>query len=80
MIGSGTSGSIITSRLTENPSHTVLLIEAGGPDDMVYIHRPAAFKWAMGSDYNFISEPMPHSNNTLIYYPRGKVLRGINNV
>ena len=82
VIGSGTAGSVVASRLSENPSHTVLLIEAGGPDDFLLIHPPAAFKFTFGTevDYNFNSEPMPFSNNSLVYYPRGKTLGGTNNV
>ena len=47
IVGSGTGGSVLASRLTEEPGTTVLVLEAGGSDLNPYIHVPAGFMRTM---------------------------------
>ena len=43
IVGGGTAGCVLANRLTQNPKNQVLLIEAGGKDDYVWIHIPVGY-------------------------------------
>ncbi|MDT5200010.1 MAG: choline dehydrogenase, partial [Mycobacterium sp.] len=76
--GSGSSGSVVARRLAENPSVCVLLLEAGGPDDVPEVMRAEQWPANLGSerDWNFAAQPNPHLNGRSIPYSMGKVLGG----
>jgi choline dehydrogenase len=76
--GSGSSGSVVARRLAENPSAKVLLLEAGGSDDVPSVTNPSAWFTNLGSarDWGFQGEPNPHLNNRRIPLSMGKVLGG----
>jgi choline dehydrogenase len=76
--GAGSSGSVVARRLAENPSVEVLLIEAGGSDDVPTVMEPAAWPANLGSatDWGFVAEPNPHLNGRAIPMSMGKVLGG----
>jgi choline dehydrogenase len=78
IIGAGSAGCVLASRLTEDSRVRVLLLEAGGPDKKQEIRIPAAFAKLFKSevDWNYTTEPLPHAGGRRDYWPRGKTLGG----
>ena len=76
--GSGSSGSVVARRLAENPNVHVLLLEAGGTDDVAEVTEPALWLKNLGSerDWGFVTEPNPSLNGRTISPAMGKVLGG----
>jgi choline dehydrogenase len=76
--GSGSSGSVAARRLAENPSASVLLLEAGGDDDVPEVMRAEQWPRNLGSEreWNFVAQSNPHLNGRAIPYAMGKVLGG----
>ena len=76
--GSGSSGSVVAGRLAENSDISVLLIEAGGPDDVPDVREAIRWSLNLGSerDWGFRADPNPHLNGRAIPLPMGKVLGG----
>src|ERR1700694_415717 len=76
--GSGSSGSVVARRLAENADVSVLLLEAGGPDDVPEVMLAEQWPANLGSerDWNFSAQPNPHLNGRAIPYSMGKVLGG----
>jgi choline dehydrogenase-like flavoprotein len=76
--GSGSSGSVVARRLAENPDVTVLLLEAGGSDDVPSIIEAGQWPANLGSnrDWAFQAQPNPHLNGRSIPMNMGKVLGG----
>ena len=76
--GSGSSGSVVGRRLAENPDVSVLLLEAGGSDDVPEVVEAGQWPMNLGSerDWSFQAQPNPHLNGRAIPMDMGKVLRG----
>jgi choline dehydrogenase len=76
--GSGSSGSVVARRLAENPDVTVLLLEAGGSDDVPSVTEAARWFENLGSerDWKFVAQPNPHLKGRSIPLNMGKVLGG----
>ena len=83
IVGAGTAGCILASRLSENPANTVLMLEAGNEDRHPFIHIPAGFVNLMtNSNINWLFSTCEQEvlNNRKIKMPRGKVLGGTSSI
>ena len=81
IVGGGSAGSVLASRLSEDASVSVCLIESGGPGKSFFIRTPAmAAVMIPGKpkihNWAFRTEPQKHLNNRRCYQPRGRALGG----
>lgn len=78
VVGAGSAGAALAARLSEDPTLSVLLLEAGPPDRALELHVPAAFSKLFRGvyDWNYDTEPQPALEGRRIYWPRGKTLGG----
>ncbi|MFZ0714266.1 GMC family oxidoreductase [Mycobacterium sp.] len=76
--GAGTAGSVVARRLAENPDVSVLLLEAGGDDDVPSVTNPLVWPENLGTelDWGFLSEPNPQLGGRRLQMSMGKVLGG----
>ena len=83
IVGGGTAGCVLANRLTRNKDVTVLLIEAGGKDDYVWIHIPVGYLHCIDNprtDWLYRTEPDAGLGGRSLLYPRGKVLGGSSSI
>ncbi len=85
IVGGGSAGSALANRLSADPHHRVLVLEAGRPDYRwdALIHMPAALAFPIGNrfyDWKYESEPEPRMGGRRIYHARGKVLGGSSSI
>jgi choline dehydrogenase len=78
VVGAGSAGCVVAARLAESGRHSVLLLEAGGPDTNEAIHVPIAGSSLFRTEYDWAyeSEPQAGVGGRREYLPRGKVLGG----
>ena len=61
VVGAGSAGCALAGRLSEDPALSVLLLEAGGSDDVLEVQIPAALYkvWRTRRDWNYTTDPQP---------------------
>jgi len=83
VVGSGSAGAVVASRLSQDPRVRVLLLEAGGPDNHPFQLMPLAFRRIYAHpafNWNFRSEPEPGLDGRVLPLPRGKTLGGSSSI
>jgi choline dehydrogenase len=78
IVGAGSAGCVLASRLSADSDVKVLLLEAGPEDDALEIHAPAAMNRLFQTtyDWNYRTVPQHRAGGRSIYWPRGRTLGG----
>ncbi len=79
VVGAGSAGCVIASRLSEDGRASVLLFEAGGNDNRFWLHVPIGYGMSFYNpevNWMYLTEHDPQLANRRGYWPRGKVLGG----
>ncbi len=83
VIGAGSAGCVLANRLSADPNHRVLLLEAGSRDSNPLFRLPMLMGKLMHSgiyNWHYHTEPEPNLNGRRVYWPRGKVLGGCSTI
>ena len=83
VVGGGTAGCVLANRLSQDRDVSVLLLEAGGKDDWIWIHIPVGYLFCMGNprtDWCYRTQAEAGLNGRSILYARGRVLGGSSSI
>jgi len=79
IVGAGTAGCVLANRLSADGKTRVLLLEAGGSDQIVWIQLPIGYGrtfFSRSINWMYDTEPVPGLGGRESYWPRGKVIGG----
>jgi len=83
IVGAGSAGCLLANRLSADPDHRVLLVEAGGADDWFWIKVPVGYLYTIANprtDWCFTTEADPGLAGRSIHYARGRVIGGSSSI
>ncbi len=83
IVGGGTAGCVLANRLSSDPDVTVLLLEAGGRDDWIWVHIPVGYLYCIGNpraDWCYRTQAEPGLHGRSILYARGRMLGGSSSI
>ena len=85
LVGGGSAGCALARRLSDDPNHSVLVLEAGRSDSLwdLFIHMPAALSIPIGNpwyDWCYRSDPEPFMGGREVVHARGRVLGGSSSI
>ncbi|HVS10549.1 MAG TPA: GMC family oxidoreductase N-terminal domain-containing protein [Planctomycetota bacterium] len=83
IVGAGTAGCLLANRLSEDPRNRVLLLEAGGRDNYIWVKIPVGYLYCIGNprtDWGFFTAEEPGLGGRAIRYPRGRILGGCSSI
>ncbi|QSR16423.1 GMC family oxidoreductase [Novosphingobium sp. KA1] len=83
VVGGGSAGCVLANRLSADPNNRVLLLEAGGQDNYIWIKVPVGYLHCIGNprtDWCYTTQAERNLGDRALRYPRGRVLGGCSSI
>ncbi|MGE3692699.1 MAG: GMC family oxidoreductase [Novosphingobium sp.] len=83
IVGGGSAGCVLANRLSADPRNRVLLLEAGGSDNYIWVKVPVGYLYCIGNprtDWMYETQAEAGLNGRKLKYPRGRVIGGCSSI